>query len=255
MNMDRKLVFFDIDGTLISHVGKSHIPEPTIEAVKCLKENGHVPAIATARNLVLTRKTADFFGVDLLVCCNGAYVAQGEKDICAKYLDEGFSRVFRTEAFSFSENAYALDIENVYTDMDQDYFKAFIVDQAGFDCTKKLSAIERFQLAYIFAPLPDQWRGYEDVDMIETLRYTEFRPSGVSKWSGIVMAATAAGFDLENVVAVGDGLNDIEMVRNASIGIAVGSAKVELKAAADLVTEDIDEGGIFSAFRKLNMIS
>jgi hydroxymethylpyrimidine pyrophosphatase-like HAD family hydrolase len=68
------------------------------------------------------------------------------------------------------------------------------------------------------------------------------------------MAATAAGFDLENVVAVGDGLNDIEMVRSASIGIAVGSAKVELKAAADLVTEDIGEGGIFSAFRELNMI-
>ncbi|MDR1375987.1 MAG: Cof-type HAD-IIB family hydrolase [Synergistaceae bacterium] len=252
--MNRKLVFFDIDGTLVSHAERSHIPEPTVEAVKRLKENGHVPAIATARNLALTRKTANFFGIDLLVCCNGAYTAQGENAIFAKYIDGDFPRVFREEAFSFSESAYALDIENVYTDMCQDYFKAFIVGQAGFDCTKKLLAIERFQLAYIFAPLPAGWRGREGADMIETPRYTEFRPSGVSKWSGIVVAAAAAGFDLENVVTVGDGLNDMEMVRSASLGIAVGGAHAELKAAADLVTEDIDEGGIFSAFRKLNMI-
>jgi Cof subfamily protein (haloacid dehalogenase superfamily) len=254
-NMDKKLVFFDIDGTLISHVGKSHVPEPTVEAVKCLKKNGHVPAIATARNVVLTRKTAAFFGIDLIVCCNGAHVARGKDDICTLYLDEDFTKIFRAEAFSLSPNAYALDMENVYTEMYQDYFKAFVFDQAGFDCTKKLAAIERFQLAYIFAPLPPRWRGHKNVDMIETPRYTEFRPPGVSKWSGVVKAAAAAGFGLDNVVTVGDGLNDLEMVRNAPLGLAVGGAAAELKAIADFVTEDIDEGGIFSAFRKLDMIS
>jgi Cof subfamily protein (haloacid dehalogenase superfamily) len=254
MNMDKKIVFFDIDGTLISHVEKSHVPEPTAEAVMRLKENGHVPAIATARNLTLTRKTAAFFGIDLWVCCNGAHVARGEEALYTVYLDEDFAKIFRAEAFSFSQNAYALDAENVYTDMDKDYFKAFILDQAGFDCTKNLAAIERLQLAYIFAPLPPGWREYGNVDMIETPRYTEFRSPNVSKWSGVVRAAASAGFALENVMAVGDGLNDMEMVRNASLGLAVGGAKAELKAVADFVTEDIDEGGIFSAFRKLNMI-
>ena len=55
-------------------------------------------------------------------------------------------------------------------------------------------------------------------------------------------------------MTVGDGLNDMEMVRNAATGIAVGGANAELKAVADLVTEDIDEGGLLSAFRKLKMI-
>ncbi|MDR1979591.1 MAG: Cof-type HAD-IIB family hydrolase [Synergistaceae bacterium] len=252
--MNKKLVFFDIDGTLVSHVGKSHVPEPTAEAVKRLRQNGHTPAIATARNLALTRKTAAFFGIDLLVCCNGAYVARGDDDIRDTYLDEGFTGVFRAEAFSVSPNAYALDIRNVYTEMNEDYFEAFILDQAGYDCKKNLAAIERVQLAYIFAPLPDRWRGHEGVETIETPRYTEFRPPRVSKWSGIVAAAAAAGFDLGDVVTVGDGLNDIEMVRNAPLGLAVGAANTELKAVADLVTEDIDQGGILSAFLKLDMI-
>ena len=252
--MDKKLVFFDIDGTLVSHVGGSHIPKPTVEAVQRLKKNGHVPAIATARNRALTRKTAALFGIDLLVCCNGAHAVWKEDSLCAVYLDESFTKVFREEAFSFSEDAYALDTENVYVDMDKDYLKAFILEQAGFDCTKKLADIERVQLAYIFAPLPPRWREYGNVDMIETPRYTEFRSPGVSKWSGIVRAAAVMGFGLENVVTVGDGLNDMEMVRNAAAGIAVGGANAELKAVADLVTEDIDEGGLLSAFRKLKMI-
>jgi hydroxymethylpyrimidine pyrophosphatase-like HAD family hydrolase len=222
--------------------------------VERLKENGHVPAIATARNLTLTRKTAAFFGIDLLVCCNGAHVIQGGDDLYAVYLDEDFTKVFRAEAFSFSQNAYALGVENVYTDTNKDYFEAFVLEQAGFNCIKSLGVMERPQLAYMFAPLPPQWREYGNVDMIETPRYTEFRSPNVSKWSGVVMTAAAAGFGLDDVVTVGDGLNDVEMVRNASLGLAVGGAGAELKAVADLVTEDIDEGGILSAFRKLGMI-
>ncbi|MDR2180910.1 MAG: Cof-type HAD-IIB family hydrolase [Synergistaceae bacterium] len=250
----KKIVFFDIDGTLVSHAGKSHVPEPTVEAVECLKKNGHVPAIATARNRVLTRKIAAFFGIGLLVCCNGAHVVRGEDDIFTTCLDEDFTKIFRAEAFSHSPNAYALDMENVYTDMDEENFKTFLIEQAGFDCRKNLAAMNRAQLAYIFAPLPHSWRGYGNVDAIETARYTEFRPPQVSKWSGILTASAAAGFDIESVVTVGDGLNDLEMVRNAPLGLAVGGAKEELKAVADLVTEDIDEGGILSAFRRLNMI-
>ncbi|MDR1622116.1 MAG: Cof-type HAD-IIB family hydrolase [Synergistaceae bacterium] len=254
--MNKKLVFFDIDGTLVSHAGGSHVPEPTAEAVERLKQNGHTLAIATARNLALTRKTAAFFGIDLLVCSNGAYVARadGAHETCLheRLLSGEFVKVFRAEAFSLK--SYALDTENVYTEMDEDYFEAFLVEQAGRDCRKSTAAAEGLQLACIFSPLPLRWCGHEGVDVVKTPRYTEFRPSGVSKWSGVVTAAEAAGFELQDVVTVGDGLNDIEMVRNASLGLAVGGANAELKKAADLVTGDIDEGGILSAFRKLGLI-
>jgi hydroxymethylpyrimidine pyrophosphatase-like HAD family hydrolase len=167
-------------------------------------------------------------------------------------LSEEFASVFRAEAFSLK--SYALDTEYVYTEMIEDYFEAFLIDQAGRNCKKSTAAAERIQLACVFSSLPGGWNGHQGVDMIETPRYTEFRPSGVSKWSGVVTVAAAAGFGLEDVVAIGDGLNDMEMVRNASLGLAVGGANPELKEVADLVTEDIDEGGIFSGFRKLGLI-
>jgi Cof subfamily protein (haloacid dehalogenase superfamily) len=252
--MNKKLVFFDVDGTLVSHAGKSHVPEATAEALRRLKEKGHVPAIATARNLALTRRTAAFFGIDLLVCCNGAHVLRGGDGIHESCLGEVFTKIFREEAFSFSPKAYALDAENVYTEIGEDYFDAFLIEQASRDCKKNLAAVERVHLAYIFAPLPARWRGYEDVGVIETPRYTEFRPLGASKWSGVVTAAASAGFGLDDVVTVGDGLNDMEMIKNARLGVAVGGAEAELKEAADFVTADIDDGGLLSAFQALDMI-
>jgi HAD superfamily hydrolase (TIGR01484 family) len=267
--MDKKLVFFDIDGTLVSHAGETHVPKATAEAVDRLARNGHVPAIATARNMALTRKTAGLFGIELAVCCNGAHVARTGDETCIyeAWLDDVFTSVFRAEAFSVSDQAYALDERHVYTNWERDFLDAFITGQAGAGCKKSLSELERCQLAYIFEPLPRRWRergGLDGVDVIEEAggaggagnagRYAEFRPQGVSKWSGIVKAAAWAGFELDDIIAVGDGLNDMEMIKNASLGIAVGGARDELKAAADMVTGDIDEGGILSAFRSLGMI-
>ena len=250
--MNKKLIFFDIDGTLISHAGGSHVPEPTAEAVKRLKQNGHTPAIATARNWALTRKTAASFGIGLSVCCNGAHVTWSGNRHETRLLSEGFTKIFREEAFPLP--SYALSTENIYTEMNEDYFDAFIIEQAGHSCKKSSAEADHIQLAYIFSSLPLQWSGHEEIDIIENPRYMEIRPSGVSKWSGIVTAAAAAGFELEDIAAIGDGLNDIEMVRNAPLGLAVGGANPELKEVADMVTEDIDEGGIFSAFRKLDLI-
>jgi Cof subfamily protein (haloacid dehalogenase superfamily) len=254
--MKSKLVFFDIDGTLVSHVGKFHVPEPTLEALKRLAQKGHVPAVATGRNLALTRKTASSLGIDSLVCCNGAQGIRKGESLYEAFLGEDFTRALRAlaENPSFSGKAYALDAENVYTDINEDFLDAFLLDQGGPGRKKTFAAVERVQLACVFAPIPPQWRKSWDLDIIEFPDSTEFRPSGASKWSGIVRFATESGFDVEDIVTVGDGLNDVDMIQNASLGIAVGGAKPELKAVADFITQDIDEGGILSAFCDLGLI-
>jgi Cof subfamily protein (haloacid dehalogenase superfamily) len=254
--MKSKLVFFDIDGTLVSHVGKSHVPEPTAETLKRLVQKGHVPAVATARNLALTRKTAASLGIDLLVCCNGAQGVRKGELLYETFLSEDFTRALRAEVEdpSFPRMSYALSAENVYTDLSEDTLDAFILDQAGPNRKRPLASAERIQLFCVFAPFPSLWRQRQDLDVVDFPSSTEFRPSGAFKWSGIVRAAAAAGFDIEDIVAVGDGLNDLDMIRNAPLGIAVGGAKPELKAVADFVSPDIDEGGILSAFCDLGLI-
>ena len=55
------------------------------------------------------------------------------------------------------------------------------------------------------------------------------------------------GIGMENSVAFGDSLNDLEIIEAAAIGIAMGNGREELKAAADYVTTDIGDDGIWNA--------
>ena len=59
---------------------------------------------------------------------------------------------------------------------------------------------------------------------------------------------------MEDAVAVGDSMNDYEIIKEAGLGIAMGNAIEELKAAADYVTADIGEHGIYKACRHFGWI-
>ena len=72
-NKDRKLVFFDIDGTLID--GPTHqIPQSAVEAIRKLRENGHLAFINTGRTLVSIEPRIREIGFDGLVCGCGTHI-------------------------------------------------------------------------------------------------------------------------------------------------------------------------------------
>jgi hypothetical protein len=66
----------------------------------------------------------------------------------------------------------------------------------------------------------------------------------VTKWSGVLGVASAAGIDPGAVCAVGDDVNDLPMIRAAGLGVAMGNASPEVLAAADRVVAGHDDGGI-----------
>jgi Cof subfamily protein (haloacid dehalogenase superfamily) len=65
-----------------------------------------------------------------------------------------------------------------------------------------------------------------------------------SKWNALLHVAEGWGIRPEEIVAVGDQLNDLDMVRYAGLGVAMGNAVPELKAEADVVTSTCDEDGV-----------
>lgn len=67
---------------------------------------------------------------------------------------------------------------------------------------------------------------------------------GATKWNALLHLAQEWKIAPEEIVAAGDQLNDLDMVKNAGLGVAMGNAVPELKAAADLVTASCDEDGI-----------
>jgi hydroxymethylpyrimidine pyrophosphatase-like HAD family hydrolase len=72
----------------------------------------------------------------------------------------------------------------------------------------------------------------------------EIAPVGVSKWSGVAAVAASLGIGADAICAVGDDVNDLPMVQAAGLGIAMGNAREELQAVADLVVGTHDGSGM-----------
>jgi Cof subfamily protein (haloacid dehalogenase superfamily) len=81
--------------------------------------------------------------------------------------------------------------------------------------------------------------------------FTDIVAQGNSKAAGMEAICRHYGFRQEETLAFGDGGNDIEMLQWAGTGVAMGNAADEVKAAADMVTTDVDNEGIENAINKL----
>lgn len=78
----------------------------------------------------------------------------------------------------------------------------------------------------------------------------EVNPAGVTKASGLAEVCSKLGFGLDRVAAVGDSLNDLAMIREAGVGIAMGNAQETVKQAADAVVATNEEDGVAEAIRR-----
>ena len=76
-------------------------------------------------------------------------------------------------------------------------------------------------------------------------------PPGINKAVGLSRLADYLGIKQMEVMAVGDGDNDLDMIRYAGIGVAMENAIDDLKKAASFITKDCDNDGIAYAIEKL----
>ena len=83
----------------------------------------------------------------------------------------------------------------------------------------------------------------------------DITPKGGSKQLGIEKVIERYGYSREEIAAIGDGFNDIPMIRYAGMGIAMGNGNDQVKAAADFVTDPIDRDGLLHAVEYLARLS
>ncbi|MBQ9526026.1 MAG: HAD family phosphatase [Fretibacterium sp.] len=258
--MERKYIFFDIDHTLVSHVGKSHIPPETREAVRLLREHGHVPAIATGRGAFLSRRVAEELGISLLVCSNGAQIVNGEETLYSVPFPVQALDSFLEVAARFPEYAAAIDERFLYTSSKNQEIKDYFNGQAGYPCVRPLEEMTGVLLCYLMLPPPlPEGSGLfstppEGVMLEPMSQFVEARAAGTSKWLGITRVLEHLGASVRDAITFGDGPNDVEMLRGAPMSVAVGSARDQAREAAKFLAGDIDEGGILRACQDLGLI-
>lgn len=258
--MDKKIVFFDIDGTLLDH--DKQLPDATVEAIKALKANGHIPAIATGRAPFAIKEVAEKLDIHSFVCLNGQYAVHKDEPVYKNALnDQALAELVET-AKKFQHPLVFMDEKGWVSNIEQhpDVTEAIgtlqMLDTLGFN--PDLYKEEKIYQALLFCESHQETPYLEQFNQFDFVRWhdvsTDIIPKGGSKAVGIQKMMAKLGLDMGNAYAFGDGLNDVKMLQMIPHSVAMGNALPEVKRSAKYVTEAVDANGIASGLQKLGLI-
>ncbi len=272
---NRKLIFLDIDGTLL--MKGEYIPASAKEALKLAKANGHEIFIATGRSRSAIPKQVAELGFAGMITSAGAYVEYAGQPIAHQPMNR--DRLERLNHYLLRHQAAVLyeANDNIYVTAEtfeefRRYMlkKGFDIDQAGrgfrdrFALVKEISEVPYVnKIVYFNADrsVEDLQKKWQDVFIIvpnsvtEDLYSGEISEGGMHKAAGIATLLNYLSAGREEVIALGDGWNDLEMIQYAHVGVAMGNSADILKEAADLVTGDILQDGVWQAFDQLRLLA
>ena len=263
---ERKAVFFDVDGTLFKQ-GKD-VPKSTIRAIAKIRENGHLAFVCTGRSRVMVPKTPILdIGFDGVVAACGMYADyQGKllfaEEMRQEVLDDILPVLQRTETMYilegteyiyYDENTIGNAIDDWYIDAIRTMIPGHFIPVPKNSCKIRASKVS--------IQVPPQ-RAHEVIEAAKKnfqilLHYDnigEIVPKGYTKASGIRRVCELLGIDRADTIAVGDSINDVDMLQFAGCGIAMGNATEPAKEIADYVTTDIFEDGIWNAMAHMGLL-
>lgn len=255
-----KAVFLDFDGTVYSHRYDT-IPKNTVKALKRLNEKGILTFLCTGR-APIELEWFDLSKINLtgMILSNGQVVFNDKKEIIYEKAIEGklkeeLIRIYNEKRIPIYlatrdevilnyladivvkvQNAVSSNIPQVKPYNDKNFYMAsvFVENKEYYDEVMKLQDIA--EITY--------WhQGACDIV-----------PKGVSKTVGIDETLKLYDIDISQTLAIGDGENDIGMLKHCAIGIAMGNSPDYVKEVADYITEDIDDDGLYKALKHFELI-
>lgn len=256
-----KIVFFDVDGTLLSEIDRS-IPISTKKAINSLIERGIKVVVTTGRPNSLCEEF-ETIGIDTIISANGALIKCNGKVI--------YKSVLSTETVRDLSEFTQLNGHGI------SYFtEQFAMNGIGFDNKRVMEALkETLNLTqypesistltdevYCICLYADDSEAKKFKVRFPKHRFVRFHSyvsnvleeTEVSKSAAIKKVLEYLNIHKSEAIAFGDGGNDIDMLEYVGLGIAMGNGEERLKQKADFVTRKASEGGISYALKKLGII-
>ncbi|HAE16129.1 MAG TPA: Cof-type HAD-IIB family hydrolase [Erysipelotrichaceae bacterium] len=251
------LVFFDIDGTLAT--GK-HVPESAAEGLRLLRENGNLVFICTGRNPAYAEKNFGQYA-DGFICCNGRLAVKGGEVLYSHPLsDEQIREIVKRMDAVGAGYAFLGTDEGYYGGDPAGYEVMSHVQNKGFVKNGLAEHMNVYTFdAYLGTPdrisvIQEALDGFAIANPHGPHPSADITVLGVDKGTALVHVAEVLGVPLENTYGFGDGRNDICMLKAVGHGIAMGNAIDETKAAAEYVTTDINDNGVWNGLKHYGLI-
>ncbi|WP_277213483.1 HAD family hydrolase [Isoptericola croceus] len=258
------LVALDIDGTLLSYDGDM---TPAVhDAVTAVRAAGHEVVLASGRSLISMLPVAEHLGLSTgwMVCSNGAVTVRLDPDLPEGWVAKEIVTFDPEPALSLLRHELP-DARYAVEDLG-----------VGFRMTEHFPEGE-LEGVHVVVPLEDLWSsevtrvivrspestserfhelvehlGLDDVTYaVGWSAWMDLAPLGVSKATALEQVRRRTHVQPHRTVAMGDGRNDVEMLRWAARGVAMGHADDVVRAAADEVTGTIDEDGAAQLLKSL----
>lgn len=243
-----KLLVLDLDGTLLRDDKK--VSKENIMKLIEFKEKGNKILFATARP---PRDAYKYVPTDLrdnpIICYNGACIIDSKMNILFR------QEIERKGVLETIKIAQKNNYDNLCLEINDELFSSFDTTDFFGNVPNNITELEKinFESAYkiiicskkpidseILKQLPHNCKGV----LTDDRTLCQIMHINASKWNRIKELSDSLHISAENIIAMGDDNNDIDMIANCGIGVAMGNANEEVKKIAKYVTDTNMNDGV-----------
>lgn len=271
---ERRAIFLDFDGT---YADRGVVPDAHVAAVRTARSNGHLVLLCTGRPKSMLPANVLAAGFDGIVGAAGGYVEVGGEVLLDRRFPAGLAATV-LRLLDIHDVAYVLEEpEAIHGRPGVDVrlrtvLGRFLTGDTGRAATDDilarlrmsadLSATSFGKVSLFDSPVPVRELAEAVGAGIELLPSPihgmgeaagEFYLEGVHKAGGMAVVVERFALARRNVIAFGDGLNDVEMLEYAGVGVAIEGSHPDVVAAADRVAPGPGVAGLASAFAALGL--
>ncbi|MBE7064960.1 MAG: HAD family phosphatase [Ruminococcaceae bacterium] len=261
--MKYKMLAVDMDGTLLTH--EKIITKRNFDALMKAKEKGVLTVVSTGRAVAGVDIYDEIVALESpVILCNGAEIVKFpegnllfkqafERDVAEKVISEGLKRNTTLCIWSngklyanvYNDNVriyegYSRGRAEILSDMTP-VLDAGITKIVWYDEPEKITAYLSEMKSFF---------GNTSSCVRTAPEFLEFFDPTVSKATAVEAIAADYGIKNEEIICIGDGYNDVEMIKLAGLGVAMGNAPDDVKSLADFVTETNANDGVAFVIEK-----
>lgn len=272
--MIKKIIFLDLDGTLVaSKDTKNYIPDSAKLAIELARSNGHLVYYCTGRSECDIDECLNDLVVDGKIGGSGSYIISGNRMIFEKHMNVELVKKVE-ELFRKNDIHYWLETNDGYYLRDEktreilkDLVNKGIMSQTFYElqndydpkCLNFVNKIIYHSKTFSLDEINELLNSEFEIVPISYWKNDwklegEITPRDTNKGVAINYLLDYLKIDKKDSIGIGDSYNDLAMFENVGCSVAMGNGDEEVKKLATIVTSNINENGLYNAFKLLGLI-